>query len=84
MRASFQDQELGKDLLPGFIVGKYMNRYHILGMNTSTILPIKNPEEENNGENNNGENNKENIENENKEDKKEEEKNKSKENNGNR
>ena len=85
LKNSFQDQELGKDLLPGFIVGKYMNRYHILGMNTSTILPIKNTEEENNGENNNGENNngennKENIENENKEDKKEEEKNKSKEN----
>ena len=58
LKNPYQDQELGKDLLPGFIVGKYMNRYHILGMNTSTILAIKNTEEENNENNNNNENNK--------------------------
>ena len=78
LKNPFQDQELGKDLLPGFIVGKYINRYHILGMNTSTILAIKNTEEdnnENNGEKNN-DNKKENNENDNKEinNKKEEEK----------
>ena len=84
LKNPFQDQELGKDLLPGFIVGKYINRYHILGMNTSTILAIKNTEEdnnENNGENNN-DNKKENNESDNKEinNKKEEEKKKSEEN----
>ena len=62
LKNPFQDQELGKDLLPGFIIGKYMNRYHILGMNTSTILAIKNTEEGNN-ENNNNENNDNNVNN---------------------
>ena len=51
LKNPYLDQELGKDLLPGFIVGQYMNRFHILGMNTSNILAIKNSDEEN--ENNN-------------------------------
>ena len=73
LKNPFQDQEFGKDLLPGFIVGKYMNRYHILGMNTSTILSIKNSEEEDNNENNKNDNeqNNENEKNENNSNKKE-------------
>ena len=90
LKNPYQDQEFGKDLLPGFIVGKYMNRYHILGMNTSTILAFKNSEEENN-ENNNNENNKNennqdnnNNEKDKKENIKEEEKNNNKKNNENK
>ena len=58
LKNPYQDQEFGKDLLPGFIVGKYMNRYHILGMNTSSIISFKSNEEDNNENNNNNENNK--------------------------
>jgi Ran GTPase-activating protein (RanGAP) involved in mRNA processing and transport len=93
LKNPYQEQELGKDLLPGFIVGKYMNRYHILGMNTSIILAIKNTDEDNNdnnnnnnnenNENNNNENNNENNNNENNKEnsKKEEEAKNNKENN---
>ena len=51
----YQVEELDKNILPGFIIGKYMNKYHILGMNTSNIIEIKNNGEENNE---NAENNK--------------------------
>ena len=67
----YQVDELDKNILPGFIVGKYMNKYHILGMNTSNIIEIKNNEEENN----------ENADNNN--DKNEENKNNNQENNNN-
>ena len=85
LRNAYQDKELGKDILPGFIVGRYMNRYHIIGMNTSTIIAIKNNEEqnnnnENNNENNNNDNN--NNENNNNENKNENDKNINKECNG--
>ena len=84
LKNPYQDQELGKDLLPGFIVGKYMNRFHILGMNTSTIIAIKNTEEENvenNNNNNNNENNENNNENNNKDNNNKEEEKKNPENN---
>jgi Ran GTPase-activating protein (RanGAP) involved in mRNA processing and transport len=68
LKNPYLDQELGGDLLPGFIIGQYMNRFHILGMNTSNILTIKNSDEENennnidNAENNTNQNNENNTE----------------------
>ena len=61
----YQVEELDKNILPGFIIGKYMNKYHILGMNTSNIIEIKNNGEENNenAENNKNEEDKNNEEN---------------------
>ena len=59
----YQVEELDKNILPGFIIGKYMNKYHILGMNTSNIIEIKTNNKEENNEN--GENNNKNEENKN-------------------
>ena len=61
LQNQLQDQEFGQDLLPGFIIGRYMKKYHIVGMNTSAIIAVQNKEEENNqnaqgNENNNEEN----------------------------
>ena len=83
----YQIEELDKNILPGFIIGKYMNKYHILGMNTSNIIEIKSNGEENkeNVENNKSEENKNNEENNNNEEQKEkeDEKNNEKQNNEN-
>ena len=67
----YQIEELDKNILPGFIIGKYMNKYHILGMNTSNIIEIKNNGEENN-ENVDNNKNEENKNNENEENNKNE------------
>ena len=84
----YQIEELDKNILPGFIIGKYMNKYHILGMNTSNIIEIKSNGEENkeNVENNKSEENKNNEENNNNEEQKEkeDEKNNEKQNNENK
>ena len=56
LRNFYQVEELDKNILPGFIIGKYMNKYHILGMNTPNIIEIKTNNEEENNEN--AENNK--------------------------
>ena len=63
----YQIEELDKNILPGFIIGKYMNKFHILGMNTSNIIEIKNNGEENNenADNNKNEENKNNENNDN-------------------
>ena len=76
----YQIEELDKNILPGFIIGKYMNKFHILGMNTSNIIEIKNNGEENN-ENLDNNNNNNNEENKNNEISKEKEKEKEAENN---
>ena len=75
----YQIEELDKNILPGFIIGKYMNKFHILGMNTSNIIEIKNNGEENNENLDNNNNN--NEENKNNEISKEKEKEKEAENN---
>jgi hypothetical protein len=80
----YQVEELDKNILPGFIIGKYMNKFHILGMNTSNIIEIKtnNEEENNENENNKNEENKNDEENNDKnEEQKEKEKIEEKDNN---
>ena len=84
----YQIEELDKNILPGFIIGKYMNKFHILGMNTSNIIEIKSNGEDNkeNVDNNKNEENNNNEENnDNKEQKeKEDENNKDNQNNENK
>ena len=69
----YQVEELDKNILPGFIIGKYMNKFHILGMNTSNIIEIKtnNENEEKNKNDENKDKNEENNKNEEQEGEKE-------------
>ena len=34
----FNDQKTDEDVLPGFIIGKFLDKYYLLGMNTNTMI----------------------------------------------
>ena len=77
----YQIEELDKNILPGFIIGKYMNKFHILGMNTSNIIEIKTNNGQENNDNEQNAKSEENKNNEENNDKKEEQKEKDDEQN---
>ena len=58
LKNPYQDLKFEEDILPGFIIGEYMKKYYLLGMNTNTMIKFSMDEEENNNnENKNNENN---------------------------
>jgi hypothetical protein len=58
LKNPYQDLKFEEDILPGFIVGEYMKKYYLLGMNTNTMIKFSMDEEENKNEDNKNEDNK--------------------------
>ena len=75
LKNPYQDLKFEEDILPGFIVGEYMKKYYLLGMNTNTMIKFSMDEEENKNEDNNNNNENKNEEKKNEDNKNEDNKN---------
>ncbi len=53
----FNDQKTDEDVLPGFIIGKFLDKYYLLGMNTNTMIKFSIDENNNNEQENKNNNN---------------------------